>query len=399
MKKILVIGGGNYQVPLIQRIAGLGHAALCVDRSLNAPGFSVATAYEQIDVLDKEACLAYARENKIDAVLTYGATLPLATVAYIGKAMGLPALSLETAELSTSKYKIKKRLAEYGCNICGDFFEMQAGEEIKKEAFSFPCVIKPCDGSGSKGVSLVHSETELDNALAYAFASARYDSVYTEGFVRGEEYTVEAFVCGGKPYVYAIIKTTFEKDINGEIHYGHRTPSGLSAQKEKMITDEIIKAISALKINMLSVNFDVILSQDDGKPYIIDCGIRVGQNLIASHIIPYARGVNVLDNTIHLALGEKVDAQPKTNRCIATRLLIYRPGIIAEIKDMSDLIGTEGIVDIVMRKKAGEMQNEYKDKSDTCGWVITEGETPDEAERLAEQAKETLKNYIIITEE
>lgn len=45
------------------------------------------------------------------------------------------------------------------------------------------------------------------------------------------------------------------------------------------------------------------------------------------------------------------------------------------------------------------MQNEYKDKSDTCGWVITEGETPDEAERLAEKAKETLKNYIIITEE
>lgn len=397
MKKILVVGGGAYQVPLIKRIVELGHAALCVDYSGNAPGFAAATAYKQIDVLDQDACLAYARENEIDAVMTYGATLPLPTVSYIAEKMALPALPRETAEISKSKYQIKKRLAENGCNISGDFFELTSMKDAMEHGFAFPCVVKPSDGSGSKGVSLVRSEAELNDALEKAFAAARYGSIYKEGFVPGDEYTVEAFVSEGKVYVYAVIKTTFEQTDDHEIHYGHRTPSGLPPQDEEKITAEVCKAIAALNITMASVNFDVILSSDDGRPYIIDCGIRIGQNLIASHIVLYARGVSIIDNTIKQALGESVDASPKMEKCIATRLLIYRPGVITQVRDMSQLIGQHGIVDIVMRKKVGDIQNEYKEKSDTCGWVITEGKTPDEAEQLAERARELLKEYIIIS--
>lgn len=397
MKKILVVGGGTYQVPLIKRIIELGHVALCVDYNKNALGFSVATAYKQIDVLDKDACLAYAKENHIDAVMTYGATLPLPTVSYVAEKLNLPALPAETAELSKSKYQIKKRLSDYGCNIFGDFFEITSMEEAYQHEYTFPCVIKPSDGSGSKGVSLVYDRSELDVALENAFSAARYGSIYKEGLVAGEEYTVEAFVYNKKPYVYAVIKTTFERAEGNEIHYGHRTPSGLPAHDEKKITAEVCKAISALNITMASVNFDVILSEDDGKPYIIDCGIRIGQNLIASHIVPYSRGVSIIDNTIKLALGEKIDPAPQKEKCIATRLLIYKPGIITDVKDMSELIGKNGIVDVVMRKKVGDIQNEYREKSDTCGWVITEGATPDEAEQLAEDARELLKNYIIIS--
>jgi hypothetical protein len=200
----------------------------------------------------------------------------------------------------------------------------------------------------------------------------------------------------GEIYVYSIVKTTFKRENDGRISYGHRTPSGLSAEIEKIIVEEVKKAIIALDITMASANFDVILCEEDGKPYIIDCGIRIGQNLIASHIVPLSRGVSVIDNTISLALGEKVDAEPKDNKCIATRLLIYKEGTIVEIKDMSSLIGKNGIVDIVMRKGVGDKQNEYKEKSDTCGWVIATGKTPDEAEQNAAAAKEALQEYIII---
>ncbi len=397
MKKILIVGGGAYQLPLIQRIIETGNQAYCIDGNPHALGFAFATEYKHIDVLDKNACLEYAKEIGIDAVLTYGATLPLPTVSYIGKTLGLPTLPADTAELSRSKFLIKKRLAEYGCNVHGDFFEMGSIEEADLHSFTYPCVIKPSDGSGSKGVSVVYAESERAEAVRYAFQSARYGKFYAEGFVRGEEYTVEAFVCRDTVYVYAIVKTTFQKSADGDIAYGHRIPSGLPAEIEEKIAEEAKKAIAALQITMASVNFDIILSETDGKPYIIDCGIRIGQNLIASHLIPLSRGVSVIDNTIGLALGEHVDAAPKHLTCIATRLLIYRPGIITEIKDMTELIGKDGIVDIVLRKKVGDTQNEYKEKSDTCGWVITTGDTVEEAERNAEKAKKVLENYIIIT--
>ena len=396
MKKILVVGGGAYQVPLIKRIIESGHEAYCVDGNPNAMGFECATGYKHINVLDENACLEYAKELGINAVMTYGATLTLPTVAYIGEKLGLPALPVDTAELSKSKYKIKKRLADYGCNIKGDFFEMYSVEDAKNHKFTLPCVIKPSDGSGSKGVSLVYNENEIEEAIQYAFDGARYGEFYAESLIDGEEYSAEAFVANGEIYVYAIVKTTFERLSNGEISYGHRTPSGLPAETEKLIADEVKKAIKALNITMASVNFDVILSNDDGKPYIIDCGIRVGQNLIASHFVPLSRGVSVIDNTIKLALGEKVDAEPKFNKCIATRLLIYKPGVITEIKPMDNIIGTNNIVDVVMRKGVGDTQNEYREKSDTCGWVITTGNTPDEAENNAVNAKKLLEDYIII---
>lgn len=397
MKKILVIGGGAYQVPLIKRIIERGNLAFCVDGNPNAMGFSYATESRNIDVLDREACLAYAREINIDAVMTYGATLTLPTVSYIGMKLGLPVLPLQTAEISKSKYKIIRCLADHGCNIKGDFFEMHAPEDALNHEFSLPCVIKPSDGSGSKGVSLVYKEAQLKDAIRYAYDNARYGEFYAESLIPGEEYSAEAFVYNGETYVYAIVKTTFEKNpATGEISYGHRTPSGLPAKQERMIEEEVKKAIRALNITMASVNFDIILSKEDGKPYVIDCGIRVGQNLLASHLVPLSRGVSIIDNTISLALGEAVDAVPKFTKCIATRLLIYKPGTISEIKPMDDVIGKNGVIDVVLRKKCGDLQNEYREKSDSCGWVITTGKTPDEAEENASIAKKILENYIII---
>lgn len=398
MKRVLIVGAGTYQVPLIKRIKGMGHLAYCVDKNPSSPGFQYAYDYSVIDVLDKEACLEYAKEIGIDAVMTYGATLTLPTVAYVGAILNLPALPLRTAEISKSKYEIKKCLYENGCNVKGNFFELLNMDDIERHEFNYPCVVKPSDGSGSKGVTVVYESHELYTAISYAFETARFGSIYYEEFVPGEEYSVEAFVDNGKVFVYGIVKTTFTRsnNTNEGIEYGHRTPSGLKPSEEKTIESEVAKAISALNITMASVNFDIILSSEDRKPYIIDCGIRIGQNLLSSHIIPFSRGISIIDNTIHQALGEKINADPKFRKCIASRLLIFNPGVIQEIHNVEEMIGKNKILDIILRKKVGDEQKEYREKSDTCGWVICEGETPDEAESNAARARKLLRGYFTI---
>ena len=116
---------------------------------------------------------------------------------------------------------IKKVLSDAGLNIKGKFFEMHSRKEADTCEFSFPCVIKPSDGSGSKGVSVVELPDQLEKALDYAFESARYSEVYTESFIDGEEYSVEVFVSGNDVYVYAIVKTTFTRNVdnNADISY------------------------------------------------------------------------------------------------------------------------------------------------------------------------------------
>ncbi len=396
MKNVLVIGAGDYQIPLIKRLGELGHKVYCLDGNKNAPGFEYADEYEVLNILDKPLCLDYAIKAGISAVMTYGATITLPTVAYIAEHMNLSSLSETTAEISKSKFAIKKALVAGGCNVYGDFFCLHTKEEAKEKKFTIPCVIKPSDGSGSKGVSIVNDESDIESAIDYAFGGARFGEIYVEGFVGGEEYSAEVFCADGKQYVYAVVKTTFYRDASGNLHYGHRAPSGLSDDDENKIKREVLKAADALGVTMGSVNFDVILSDEDKKPYIIDVGIRIGQNLIASHIVPLSRGVNELDLTIELAFGRTVEAEPKYQRCIATRLLIYNAGVLKEIKDYSELIGKDNIIDVVLRKSVGDTLRPYAEKSDSCGWVLASGETPDEAEKNADMAREKLREYIVI---
>lgn len=398
MKKVLVIGGGEYQIPLIKRIEEMGHKAYCVDYNEKAPGFEYASEHKIIDVLDKEACLKYAQEKNVDAVMTFAATLPLPTVAYVGENMGLKTISSTAAKLSLNKYNIKKYLDIAGCNIKGNYRLITNDSNLEEIHFHKPCVVKPCDGSGSKGVAIVKKESEFKQAIKYALAGARYGEVYCEELIQGHEYSAEAFANGEDIQVYVIVKTTFEKngEDNESIEYGHRTPAGVVDRTAASIRTEVTKAVKALGITMGSVNFDVIVSESDGKPYIIDCGVRVGQNLIYSHLIPLSRGINILDNTIQQALGEPIKTRPIRRKFIATRLLIYNPGIIKDIKPMDELIGTHGIVEIVLRKGIGDYQPKYKEKSDTCGWVVCEGISPMDAEVLAAKAKDIIKDYIVI---
>ena len=395
MKKILVVGAGAYQVPLIKRCVELGYYVYAIDGNPSAVGFAYANESRVLNVVNKEACLVYAEEIGIDAVMTYGATVTLPTVAYVGRKMGLRVISDFAADLATNKYLIKKRIAECGLNVFGGFASFTDRKSALDFPFEYPCVLKPTDGSGSRGVVTVHAPDELEDAVDYAFSGARYGEIYCEGFIQGDEYTVEAFSDGERAYVYSVVKTTFNRK-GGLVDYGHRTPSGLGEKEETLIKNEVHRVIEALKIDFGSVNMDVILSSEDGKPYVIDVGIRNGQNLIASHFVPLSRGVSVLDNAILLAVGEEISPEPKFQKCIATRLLIYKPGFIKEIKHYDEVIGSNGIVDVVLRKRVGDYLPEYKEKSDTCGWVITMGDTPDEAEKNAVKAKMLLEKYIII---
>lgn len=395
MKKILIIGAAAYQVPAIIRAKELGHVVYCVDYKEGQPGFIHADGYKIIDVRDKEHCLEYAQELGIDGVLTWGSTLTLPTVAFISKNMGLPGISKETAELSMSKFLIKKKLAEHGLNTGGEVFQLRNWDEAKARQYHFPVVVKPSDGSGSKGVSVVKNESELDKAVQYAFDGARNHEIYVEPFILGTEYSVEAYVNDSKVYIYSIVKTNF-KWMGEYPIYTQTTYLDLDEDTENKIGVEVEKAIYALDVQWGPVNFDVIVSSEDSNPYIIDVGIRNGQNLIASHIVPLSRGVDELNNSIRICLGQDVDAKPIKKEYISSRLLIYEPGVIVDIKPYDNLIGQNHIVDIILRKKVGDNLPRYETKSDICGWVLTKGETPEEALHYGDRAWELLKNHIII---
>lgn len=395
MKKVLVIGAADYQVPAIRRIRDLGYESYCVDYKLGQPGFAFATGFKVIDVRDREECLEYAKELNVDGVMSWGSTLTLPTVSYIGESLGIPCISMDTALRARDKFAIKSKLEKCGLNVKGKTFDLNDINDIHNCQIELPFVVKPCDGSGSKGVRLVSDYSEIEDAFQYAFDAARDNHIYVESLILGEEFSVEAYAANDAVHLYSIVKTEFNWLEDYPV-YKQTTFLGISEYTEKLIEEEVFKAIKALGVKFGPVNFDLIVAADDGKPYIIDVGIRNGQNIIASHVVPYSRGVDELNNSIHLSLGNSIDTTPLKRDYISSRLLIYKPGVITQIKEYQQLIGTGNIVDIVLRKTEGDSLDRYQTKSDICGWVLCGGETPEEASLNADRAWEVLQNYIII---
>lgn len=66
-------------------------------------------------------------------------------------------------------------------------------DSAKALGLSLPCVIKPCCGGSSIGVSIAHTETEFTEALAEAFRWE--DHLIIEEYVEGREFSV-GVICG-----------------------------------------------------------------------------------------------------------------------------------------------------------------------------------------------------------
>ena len=78
---------------------------------------------------------------------------------------------------------------------------LKRGEDAKSVAelgLTLPCVVKPCRGGSSIGVSIVHTEDTFAGALAEAFRLE--DELIVEEFIEGREFSVG--VIDGEPLPY-----------------------------------------------------------------------------------------------------------------------------------------------------------------------------------------------------
>ena len=68
MKKVLILGAGIYQVPLIQRAKKLGYYTIVASWPGKYPGFQYADKVYYVNTTDKEKLLEIAREEGISGV-------------------------------------------------------------------------------------------------------------------------------------------------------------------------------------------------------------------------------------------------------------------------------------------------------------------------------------------
>lgn len=395
MKKLLMLGGGFLQNFVIKKARDLGYYVYCLDADPNAIGFESANESAVINIIDPEACLQYAKEKNVDGVLTAATDFSVLTMSYIAQEMGLPGINYASAQLIKNKAKVRKCLFDAHADDTGYSFEITSMEEAKEilPQVKFPIMMKPVDGSGSRGASKVDRPEDFEKACEFAMSGSISHRAVAEPFVVGQEYGVETFVDNGEIHVLAVM----QKDMTLPPYYaelGHAIPSGLPVEVENRIKKCVRKALIAMGVNHGSVNMDILISEDYSV-HIVDVGARMGGNLIGSHIIPLGTGIDYMGNMIKAAVGVKTCWNPiSDSEPVATKLLALSPGIVKELPVFKDLESKYGVT-IEHHLHIGDEITPYRTNLDGCGYVVATGKDVEEAIALAAKVKNEINTSIV----
>lgn len=308
MKKIMIIGAGEFQVPLIKECKSNNYYTIVTDLNPEAEGFKFSDIALNIDTLDKELTLKKAREYNVDAIITTS-DYPVRVVAYVCEKLALKGLSVRASEICTNKFLLRECLKEHNVEN-PSYWIVNEKREIEgvMDKLKFPVVLKPVDSSASRGVIKINEINDLFCAYDQAMNFSKSGKVIIEEFIEGPEYSVECITQNGKTYCIAIT----EKTTAGEPYFveeRHVIPANLTETQEELIIGHVISVIEAIGLDNSASHTEIKLTSKG--PRIIEIGARLGGDYITSDLVPLSTGVNMLDNIIRLALSQPLKIQKK----------------------------------------------------------------------------------------
>lgn len=319
-KKILLLGAGEMQVPLIRKAKESGLFTIVVDFNPDAPGFSYADQCSYLSTIDEKAILELATKEKINGIAT-SSDFPVRVVAFVCSRLGLKGVPENAASVCTNKFLQRKIFAE--CNLPSpNFFLLQAHQkaEAVPADFPFPCIVKPIDSSASRGVRRIDKRDFLEETIVFSRQNSRSGLVLVEEFITGPEFSVESLTQDGITSVVAITeKSTAGHADEFFVEERHVIPAGISSENEKAIKELVPKALKAAGVDNAASHVELKLTVNG--PVLVEMACRLGGDYITSDLVPLATGVDMLANVLKIALGEKIDISKKHSLHSGVRFL------------------------------------------------------------------------------
>ena len=398
MKKLMVLAAGLLQIPVIKKAREMGIYVIAVDDDLNAPGMVIADkAVVPGGLINEEKLLAIAKEEKIDGVIHPCSEVAMMVMGRINDGMHLHGISRETAVRATNKHLMRESFEAYGAPSPKSYCTTDVNEGwMLFQSIGGKAILKPSRNSGSRGIA------EIEQSLSYkefvplferSKSESRDASVMVEQFVEGPEFSVEIIVSHGEVNVLQVTdKKTTEAPYFVEL--GHSQPSQFPAEIVEKIKDAAVKGVKALQLNDCAAHAEVKVQ--DGKPYIMEIGARLGGDFISTELTYLSTGIDMVAAAINVALGNEPKLEPLVHpQGVAIRYFTPRPGVVQNIKGL-EVLNRPEVYDAEIYIKMGDIVHDVRSSLDRSGHVIVTASSPKAAVELAESLVSQVKIETIV---
>lgn len=389
-KKILFAGAGSAQTPAIVHANELGYITFALDGNRDAPGFECAKNYVVGDIRDPNFIKFYAEQFKVDAIVSIATDVAVPSVARACSELGLPALSVISADISVNKLMQRKKMKEAGLNLpkFESFKSLSQAMQLLPR-IGFPLVIKPIDSAGSRGVKLVNSVEEMVDAVKDALIHSKLGVGLIEEFIEGPEVSVEGFVVNGELKVIALTEKYRSSPpylLDTSVHF----PDNLKSEERELIIAEAKRAVQSCNLDSCPVHMEVLRSKSG--PIVVELGARGPGFRVFTNILPYVTGVDTVEVQLRLALGLPIELTPyKYPKGAAIAFINPTPGKLRRVSGLDNARRIPGVMEAEVYIKPGQIMGCLKSGSDRIGHVIVYGKDRNDADSVMSRALSFIK--------
>lgn len=388
-KKIMILGGSRLLKPVIRRCQELEIYTITVDYLPDNYIHKYSDMYLNISVVDQEKVLEAAKQENIDGIISFACDAGAITASYVAEKLGLSNVGpYESVRILQNKDRFRDFLEKNGFNVPRHVSsnENNRNSTIEKvKNFTWPLIVKPTDAAGSKGVTKIDSESELEDAIDFALKYSHKGEFIVEEFIakKGCSSDCDAIsIKGDLAYISFNAQHFDNNSSNPYVPAGFSWPTTISLKNQNILKLEIQRLLQLLKMDTAVYNIET-RENESGIPYIMEVSPRGGGNRL-SEVIRYMNGNDLIDGVIRGALGDELSTiDYKNERIIPIGELILhsnKNGIYKGILIEDSF--KKKIIDMDIWISEGEQINNCSQGGDTFGTLIFKSDNFEEVEHI-----------------
>lgn len=396
MKHILVIDGF---IPVHLKLKELGNKLTIITEPGRLKGKHPDLYYRVIQAIDDEKIYFAKAIHKLDKieVIANSSENRQDITAQIAAELKLPYHDSATIRNIYNKHEMRKILNEQGIDPTKGALasSKQAIMDFITE-YGLPVVVKPVDGVGSKGVSIINTVDEVDSALEwYDISDNERGKLYIEQYIAGEEFSVESFTEDGVTKVVSVTKK-FKTDDSHCIEIGQCVGAFSDSSLMQNIECSIAQFIAAIGIKMGPAHTEIMI-QDKKEIRFIETHCRLGGDNIPV-LVNNAFGIDMIELWARQMMGEKIMPRlfPTMHKCSMIYFILPKNTGILQKLPLLKPFANDADIDIEFYKEIGDTISECKDSFSRLGHVIVTRDNYEQAETDIRAILEKLENGIEI---
>ncbi len=355
MKKKLLLVGGNYaDIPIIKAAKELGYWVVTSGNNPDDLGHVYADETYLEDYSSPEKILELAKILKVDAICASCNDFSALSCSFTAQHLNLPGHDkFEVSLVIHHKDKFRAFAMQNNILVPKAISMIKNSIKTKDLGLSYPIMVKPVDLSGGKGITKVHRQEELDDAITKAFSLSNSEQIVLEEFIEGSNHGYSTFIKDGKVVFAFMDDEHYFK--NPYLVSGASTSLKFSRNIEKKLN--IVLEDMASKLDLVDGLLHVQFILKDEMPYIIEICRRTPGDLYVK-LVEYATGYEMSKAIVKAAAFNTVDAyRTKEIKYVTRHCIMSSKNGYIEAVDYGDF--KSRIVDKMVFYKKGDLIKNY----------------------------------------